>query len=224
MAAVIRKDLNIRLDMKAVMERLRVPEDLDEDFAEVFEECEKIADPGYMYAEMPVRQTESTTIVGEAEFESRIMYGNFKGLTKVWAYVLTCGKNLYNLAKSKDDPLERYWVDCIAETYLGAMHPYIHAEVAAIAGVERLYSMNPGSLDDFPLACQRPLFDMLGDVEAGIGAWLTDSFLILPYKSGSGIYFTSDHDYENCSMCPRSDCPNRRAPYDGMMFETKYAK
>jgi len=223
MGVIICKNLGIKLDMKAVMERLRVPEDFEEEFADIFAKCEAIADPGYIYTAMPVRQTESTTFVGEYEFVSKIMYGNFKGQSTVWPYVLTCGRELYDLAAQKDDPLERYWVDCIAETYLGAIHPIMHAEVAKLAGVERLYSMNPGSLDDFPLACQRPLFDMLGDVKAGIGAWLTDSYLILPYKSGSGIYFTSDSHYENCSMCPRAGCPNRRAPYDGMMFETKYA-
>ena len=223
MAAVIRKNLDIKLDMRAVMAKLRVPEDMDEEFAEIFAECERVADPGYMYAEVPVRQTEETTIVGHAEFDSRVMLKNFKGLDKAWPYVLTCGKNLYELAKRKADSLERYWVDSIAELYLSAVYPIMHADVAALAGVERLYAMNPGSLDDFPLACQRPLFDMLGDVKAGVGAWLTDSFLILPYKSGSGIYFVSDTRYENCSLCPRADCPNRRAPYDGMLFETKYA-
>lgn len=223
MNAVIRKNLNIKLDIKAVMQRLRVPEDLEEDFGDIFAECEAVANPGYMYAAMPVRQTESATIVGEAEFSSRIMLKNFRGLTTVWPYVLTCGQELYQLALSKDDPLERFWADGISEIYLGALHPHLHGEVSKIAGVERLYSMNPGSLEDFPLSCQRPLFDMLGDVEAGIGAQLTDSFLILPYKSGSGIYFTSDSHYENCSMCPRVSCPNRRAPFDGMMFEKEYA-
>lgn len=223
MAAVIRKVLNIKLDINAVMKKLRVPEDLEDEFAEIFSECEQVADPGYMYAEVPVRQTETATIVGHAEFDSRIMLKNFNGLDRAWPYVLTCGKNLFELAKRKSDPLECYWVDSIAEMYLGALHPIMHAEVAALAGVDRLYAMNPGSLSDFPLSCQRPLFDMLGDVKAGVGAWLTDSFLILPYKSGSGIYFTSDTHYENCSLCPRTDCPNRRAPYDGMLFETRYA-
>lgn len=223
MEAIIRKVVGAKPDMAELMARLRVPEDLDEDFAEIYEECVSIADPGYMYAAVPVRQVGDSTIVGGVEFKSRIMLKNFAGQDIVWPYVLTCGKNLYELAKRKSDPLERYWVDCIAEAYLGLMHPMMHAEVAALADVERLYSMNPGSLDDFPLACQRPLFDMLGDVESGIGAWLTDSFLILPYKSGSGIYFRSDSHYENCSMCPRANCPNRRAPYDGMLFETRYA-
>ena len=223
MEVIIRRIKDAKPDMQELMQRLRVPEDLDEDFADIYEECIAIADPGYMYTEVSVSQDDSKTYVDGVGFESRIMYGNFKGIAKAWPYVLTCGKALYELAKQKDDPLERYWVDSIAEAYLGVIHPMLHAEVAPLAGVERLYSMNPGSLEDFPLACQRPLFDMLGDVEAGIGAWLTDSFLILPYKSGSGIYFTSDEHYENCSMCPRVGCPNRRAPYDGMMFETKYA-
>ncbi len=223
MNAVIRKNIGIKLNMTEIMEYLRVPEDLEEEFEDIFAECEAVADPCYMYAACEVSQTENTTVIGGHEFVSRIMYGNFKDLTVAWPYIITCGRGLYDLARKKDDPLERYWVDSIAEAYLRSLHPHIHSEVAAIAGVERLYSMNPGSLEDFPIACQRPLFDMLGDVMAAIGVELTESYLMLPYKSGSGIYFTSNSDYENCSMCPRANCPNRRAPYDGMMFETKYA-
>jgi len=36
----------------------------------------------------------------------------------------------------------------------------------------------------------------------------------VPLKSGSGIWFPSESHYENCMLCPRTDCPNRRAPYD----------
>ena len=56
-----------------------------------------------------------------------------------------------------------------------------------------------------------------------IGVELTDTFLMLPVKSGSGLLFETEQSYENCSMCPRTDCPNRRAQFDKEKFEREYA-
>ncbi|MBR4444183.1 MAG: hypothetical protein IKS52_13050, partial [Clostridia bacterium] len=85
-------------------------------------------------------------------------------------------------------------------------------------GLTAVSCVNPGSLADFPLPCQRPLFDLLGEGPDRIGLQLTPSFLMLPYKSGSGIYFESGKRYENCSLCPRLTCPGRRAPYSEEML------
>ena len=67
-----------------------------------------------------------------------------------------------------------------------------------------------------------PLFSLIGDAEAAIGVRLTDSFLMLPTKSVSGIRFTAGSDWENCMLCPRPVCPNRRAKYDPVLLESRY--
>ena len=77
--------------------------------------------------------------------------------------------------------------------------------------------MNPGSGNTglWPLAQQKPLFELIGDVEASIGVRLTPSLLMLPNKSVSGILFPTEVHFETCQLCTREDCPRRRAPYQG---------
>ena len=83
--------------------------------------------------------------------------------------------------------------------------------------------MNPGSLADWPLEEQRHLFRLLGEPRKAIGVELTESFLMVPIKSVSGLRFPSGAHYENCQLCPRDPCPGRRAPYDPDLYERRYA-
>lgn len=219
---VIREKLGITLDAPSVAEKLRVPEDLLEEFTDIFDECAQIANPKFMYARREVKQDGEITRIGTSTFKSRIIQVNFEKVTEAWPYISTCGRELYDLACSKSDPLERYWVDQISEQYLHHSTAMLMDEVKKVSGVENLYSMNPGSLSDFPVSNQRPLFDQFGDPEQLIGVWLTDTFLMMPYKSVSGIYFESDESFVNCAFCPREGCPNRRAPYDEMQLSSRF--
>ncbi|MGE5222062.1 MAG: vitamin B12 dependent-methionine synthase activation domain-containing protein, partial [Omnitrophica WOR_2 bacterium] len=88
----------------------------------------------------------------------------------------------------------------------------------------KLAAMNPGSLEDWPLSEQNSLFALLGDVTETTGVRLTDSMLMQPTKSVSGIYFTSAEGFASCQLCPRQACPNRRATYDPDLFQQKYAR
>ena len=83
-------------------------------------------------------------------------------------------------------------------------------------------TMAPGSLSNWPLPQQRPLFDVLGDVQGIIGVELSDSFLMTPNKSVSGVRFPTEEGFASCQLCPREGCPNRRAPYDQTLYERKY--
>ena len=84
--------------------------------------------------------------------------------------------------------------------------------------------MNPGSLADWPLEQQAELFEVLGDVRGAVGVELTESCLMIPIKSVSGIRFSTEVQFENCQLCPRDVCPGRRAPYDPELHERKYSK
>ena len=82
--------------------------------------------------------------------------------------------------------------------------------------------MNPGSLSDWPLTEQRPLFSLMGDTDAAIGVRLMPSLLMAPTKSVSGIVFPTESTFASCQLCPRDECPNRRAPYDEGLWRRKY--
>jgi hypothetical protein len=75
--------------------------------------------------------------------------------------------------------------------------------------------MNPGSgdADVWPIQQQRELFSLLGDVQGELGVSLTESCLMVPNKTVSGLIFPTEIDFESCQVCKRKDCPNRRAPY-----------
>ena len=57
-----------------------------------------------------------------------------------------------------------------------------------------------------------------------IGVRLTDSFVMLPMKSVSGVYFPTEHTFASCQLCPRDDCPGRSAPYDPKLWKERYAE
>ena len=69
-------------------------------------------------------------------------------------------------------------------------------------------------MDDWPITQQKELFSLFGDVEELIGVTLTESCLMVPLKSSSGIYFPTEVTFETCQLCPREVCESRRAPYD----------
>ncbi len=74
--------------------------------------------------------------------------------------------------------------------------------------------MSPGSLNDWGIEEQSPLFSILGDVETAIGVRLNESFVMVPNKSLSGIYFPTEIQFYSCQLCHRENCPTRKAPYD----------
>jgi hypothetical protein len=82
--------------------------------------------------------------------------------------------------------------------------------------------MNPGSLPDWPLEQQRVLFELLGDTRKTIGVELTESLVMVPIKSVSGILFTNEEEFASCRRCSRQGCPGRRVPYDPELYDRKY--
>ncbi|MGI6239171.1 MAG: vitamin B12 dependent methionine synthase [Christensenellales bacterium] len=223
MKAVVRRDLSIRPRMDALMKKLGVTEDFEEEFAQVYEVCARVANPKYLYCKCEARQDAQHTYIGEEAFDSRIMRVELEGIDAVYPYAATCGTELYELALSTEDPLGRYWIDGFSEHALYLASARALSEIEELAGTDKISSMNPGSLDDFPLAEQKPLFRLLGDAESAIGLRLTDSCLMLPYKSSSGIYYATESDFVSCALCQRANCPNRRAEFDEMRYNTRYA-
>ncbi|MFW5742527.1 MAG: vitamin B12 dependent-methionine synthase activation domain-containing protein [Spirochaetota bacterium] len=153
--------------------------------------------------------------MGGQWFESEVLAANLADIHRVFAYVATCGPEIYELDISDLDPFASFWHDTLKTRVVRAASTHLCELVKTTYGIERLSSMNPGSgdVDVWPIDQQRPLFDLLGDVEGAIGVRLTESFLMVPDKSVSGVFFPSERAYINCQSCTRAICPDRRAPY-----------
>jgi hypothetical protein len=172
--------------------------------------------------EFPELTGEDRVTIAGVELKSRVLRVNLEKAHRVFLYVATCGMELEEWAWSKEDPLERYWAEAVKELALGEAVKAMHQDLEARYRPGPTAAMSPGSLADWPIQQQRPLFAILGDVQAKIGVQLSASYLMIPNKTISGLRFPTQERYENCLLCPRPDCPNRRAPYDPELYDRKY--
>lgn len=175
----------------------------------------------YKVAFVEAKSENSVTIDG-ITFTSRVLSVNLADTYRVFPYVITCGEELAAWAKNQQDMLDNYYADTITEMILKNTRQTFFEQLDEHWGLESTANMNPGSLADWPITEQRPLFKLIGDVEALIGVKLTESCLMVPIKSVSGIHFPKQGSWENCQLCPRENCPGRKAPYDEHLFEEKF--
>jgi Vitamin B12 dependent methionine synthase, activation domain len=216
----------ITLSLDELARRLHVRSDSAQrpELAELVEEASRIARPkaigGIAYVD---QRGDDFIVVDGIRFDSRILAINLAKTHRVFPYVATSGVELDAWAESLDDLLHRFWSEAIREAALrvaiGAMTDWV--DVTFEPG--QTARMNPGSLPDWPLQQQAPVFRLFGDVESQIGVQLTESMLMVPSKSVSGIRFGTSDAFENCMLCPREDCPGRRSPYDAGLLARRFA-
>ena len=225
MEPVILDDIPFALDVDALMRRLHIAPDgaTADEFRDLARRAQGIARPKAMYREAYVGARDDAGVIIEGiRFSSRVLRVNLENIYRIFAYVATCGRELHAWAESLDDMLYRFWAEEIKIVAVGAATRALNEHLAARYSPGRTATMPPGSLSDWPLREQRPLFALLGDPTAAIGVELTPSCLMVPNKSVSGIRFPTEERFESCQLCQNMDCPNRRAPYDAGLWERKY--
>jgi hypothetical protein len=187
------------------------------------EQAQAVARPKAMYRVGYVEERgEDWVRIGGQRFTSRILAVNLEAVHRVFVYVATCGVELQAWAQERTDLLEQYWSNVIQEMALRTASGALIAHLNGLYDPGRTSTMAPGSLGEWPLAEQRPLFAFLGDTEQAIGVRLSESLLMVPTKSVSGIRFVTEERFESCQLCPREGCPGRRAPYEAELYARKY--
>lgn len=213
------------LDELALQRRLHVTADSSDaaELAQLCAQAREVARPKALYRLAYVdAKDDSGVVVDGVRLDSRVLRVNLDTAHRVWVYTATCGTELGEWAEQLDDVLLQFWSEAIKEAALGAAIRALNADIDNRFTPGKTSAMAPGSLVDWPLSQQRPLFEILGDAQASIGVRLTDSCLMMPNKSVSGVRFSTEVSFESCQLCPRPDCPNRRARYDAELFERRY--
>lgn len=167
-------------------------------------------------------RTADTVDVGGVVFTSRTLCRNLAGVERIFPFIVTCGPELGRVDIAEGDLLGQFWLETIKGMALSAGRAYLWAHLKRRYAVEEMSSMSPGAaaVDTWPIEQQRELFSVFGNVEKLIGVRLTDSCLMLPNKSVSGICFPARVRFESCQVCPRDVCPGRKAPYDRALDES----
>jgi len=220
------KKIPFALDLDALLSKVRVDKDSEDaaDLRALADVAVRAARPKAIYKLAYVRdEGEDRIAVDAAVFTSRVLRANLDGVERVFPYVCTCGAELDEAAlPAGGGLLTEFWFDTIKEMALRAASGFLRKHLKEQFAVEKMSSMNPGSgpHDTWPIEQQKELFSIFGDVENAIGVRLTDSCLMIPNKSHSGILFPTEISFETCRLCPRSGCPSRRAAYDHVTAES----
>jgi hypothetical protein len=163
---------------------------------------------------------EDTVGIAGVTFRSRVLRRNLDQAQKVFPFIMTAGPALEAAAASSGDLLKQYYLEEMANIALGNGAAWLAARLAERWGFPGVASMDPGSLEDWPITEQPKLFSIFGDTKRLVGVRLTDSMLMVPRKSISGIFFPSEEGFQSCQLCERDRCPGRRAPYDATLAAT----
>jgi hypothetical protein len=217
-------NIPFELDADALGRKAHVPQGGDEEkeFAALVDRAGEVGNPKALYREAYVtsRGPDTVTLDG-VTFTSRALRMNLDAAERVFPFIATCGNELDTIPLAEGDILQEFWLDAIKAAVLGAARKHLIDHLTRVYALEKAATMNPGSGDEdvWPIDQQRELFSLLGDVKEQIGVELTDSFLMTPNKTVSGIRFPTEVDFKNCQLCHREECPSRSAPFDPELWE-----
>ncbi|MBN1541562.1 vitamin B12 dependent methionine synthase [candidate division KSB1 bacterium] len=189
---------------------------------ELIDLAEKTGKPKAAYAEAFVERRNGDTVeIGGISFTSRTLSKNLAHSERVFPFLITCGHEMDQAFSAPDDMLKAYWWDEIKAALLTAAITRFEDHLQQTYRLGKTASMSPGSgdADVWPIEQQKGLFALLGDVEQTVGVRLTESFLMVPNKTISGILFSSEIDFRTCEVCHRATCPSRQAVFNPRLWK-----
>ncbi len=206
------------LDAERLMAKFRIAPDSENvpAFREFVARVQDAAKPKAIYDVAYIDEKgDDFVVVQGVRFTSRTLRRHLTEAERVFPYVVTCGTEV-DSAKGPDDGIwQKAWLYMLKGEIVSVAVGDLARHIGEHQRIARLSSMNPGSgdMDMWPIAQQKELLSLLGDVEAAIGVTLTASYLLRPEMSVSGLMFPTEFDFHSCQVCHRERCPNRRAPF-----------
>ena len=212
----ILENINVSLNLDKVRRRLHMKPDSDmNQVRTLVDTVQQLIEPRAIYKVCYIEaKSEDSVLVGGLRLTSQVLRKNLDRVERIFPYAITLGSKLGEKQNACSDILENYYLDCIGNLALTSVQKQLKKHLQSRFALEKMSSMAPGSLSDWPIEEQGPLFKLLGDVEASIGVKLTRSLLMIPAKSISGFYFPTEVSFYSCQLCPRKRCESRKAKYD----------
>jgi hypothetical protein len=210
------KNIPEKLNPEKVIKELRLNKEKSlGTILELLETAEPLIQPKVSYEVAYINKKGKDTVkINGVTFSSRILRINLEKTEKVFPYIITIGKDLEARASASEDLLQQFYLESIGDMALGLCEKYLEKHLKKQHGLEKLSSMSPGSLKDWPITEQKPLFSLFGEKLRLTGVKLNEHMLMIPRKSVSGLYFPTEVTFSSCQLCRREHCPVRKAFYD----------
>jgi len=208
-------NIQIKINFDLVRKRLHLKRDSDlKAVQDIVHMAQPLVEPRVLYKVSYIEEKLDDGVVVEGlRLTSKVLRKNLEAVERVFPFVITIGKKFGEMLDACNDLLEKFYLDTIGNVALNQVRLALKDHLKQNYAIEKTAFMAPGSLPDWPIEQQKPLFKLLGDVPASIGVQLNDSLLMLPAKSVSGIYFPTETSFFSCQLCPREHCESRKAKY-----------
>ncbi len=171
----ILENISVSLSLDKVRRRLHMKPDSDmNQVRTLVDTVQQLIEPRAIYKVCYIEaKSEDSVIVGGLRLSSQVLRKNLDRVERIFPYAITLGSKLGEKQNACSDILENYYLDCIGNLALTSVQKQLKKHLQSKFALEKMSSMAPGSLSDWPIEEQGPLFKLLGDVEASIGVRLT---------------------------------------------------
>lgn len=214
---------NVSLDL-SVDEALKVGQlgriaDKIDNMDKRLEECKKLIKPAALYTYTKVEQVskEGLLINDNRLLKSTKLAEQLSCSTEIAPYIITIGADLEKRVTSiaTDKILDSWILDNLGTYALRTLGKHIEERIRNEKGW-KISRFNPGSTPTWNLEEQEKIFGIFSKeaVQEKIGVRLTDTFMMIPKKSVSGVMGQAISDYHNCIECQLT-CEYRQMPYKG---------
>ena len=116
-------------------------------------DAEKIARPKAIYTIASIEKQQGNLIhLNGTQFQSRILCINLDGVHRAFPYIATCGTELNQWKDSITDTIAHFFADHITGLALSKAVDNLYHHIKQQYGLGKTATMNPGSLEDWPIA------------------------------------------------------------------------
>lgn len=193
----------------------RVADRID-NLSELMEECKTLIKPAVVYTYLKIDKVlDGGILVKDSVLSSPKLAEQLKCASEIAPYIMTIGPNLEKrvTAYSPSRLLDSWVLDNLGTYSLRLLARHLEEKIRGEKGW-RVSKFNPGSTPSWKLEQQDVLFSIFSreKVQEAIGVILTDKYVMVPRKSGSGIMAEAITAYHNCQEC-KKPCEYRQRPY-----------
>jgi hypothetical protein len=219
------RDIPFSLDAELLMRQQHITpgSEFAKTFTELVREVEEVGRPKAIYEVSYIdEKSDDSVVLNGVRFTSRTLRRNLDSVERVFAYIATCGTEADAIATPGDDVIAAFSLWTLKQVVLKAAIEHLRKHFDTRYRITHSATMNPGSgdADLWPIEQQKELFSIFAGAEERIGVRLTDTMLMIPTMSESGIVFPTEAEFESCQICHRERCPNRKAPFDEEVWQT----
>lgn len=192
METIIKDKLNIKIDKDEILRQLHMEQDNEcvGEALNLIEAAAKLAEPKGVFREVFIdTYDDNCIIINGTRFESPTLCLKFKKAKRIFVFVVTSGMELYEWSNTIKDMLENYWVNMTNQNIVISAQKMLEKIIIDEFKVDHLNKVSPGLVKDWSMSEQNKLFDLMEGATESIGVKLTESSLMIPTKSLSGIFY-----------------------------------